>query len=1042
MLCLKCATPNPETNRFCSTCGESLHAGGSGETETGSGVTRVFGPTSPTGGNLTGGTILGNRYRVIESIGMGGMGMVYRAVDLQLEVPVALKVIRNEFADNDKILERFKKEITIARKVTHKNVARIYDFGDADGIKYISMEYIEGRDLAHIIEKEGPLSADKAISILKQCCSALAEAHSQGVVHRDLKPHNVMLDGKGDVHLMDFGIALSQESRGLTRTGAIIGTPEYMAPEQAEGKKVDHRADIYSLGITIYEALTGVVPFVGNTQWEVIRKQIQDRARPLRKLRSEIPQWIETLVLKCLEKDPALRYQKVDDILKDIDRQRATRNIAAYAPQKRTVAYAAGVTLLVLTAVAVTMWLRPRGIVAGRGGRTSIAVLPFENQTGRTDLDWLKTGLAENLSTDLAQSKYFRVLTRERLGQILKDLGRAETDSIDAGVLKKIAEYGGVQAIISGSFVGSGDALRINLRAQDPSSGEGIGSAAVPGRESEVLTMIDQMTLRTKEILSVSKEKIAADTDTAIASARTSSVEAASLFQKGVDLVYQGKNLDAVPPLEEAARKDPDFALAYARLSQAYRNLGYDEKARDAGDKALSKVLKAVDRVTPADRTFIRAAHAAAANDPQEAIEAWAEMVNADPFDATAAYNLGRAHEGTGAWDKAEVFYRKALEIDPKYADAVTSVGRIKVLSGHPSDSLPEFEKALELYRQMGSKEGEAATYQAICNAHIDLRQWEEALTYCSKSASIKEAIGDKRGLASSLQGKSYVYQVSGRLDEALAAAQQVLSLFKEIGDTRGTAVGLTSLASIREDRGELTAALDSLVEAAALSRSITDEANEAESLDGSGKIRVQLGEAAAAEKDFAAAMEIYQRLGIEGGTAQVTSDQGLLALARGDLELAERQLSRADAQWKSLSMPEGVSETQYRQALVALQKGQNDAAIKLAGSALKDYEAAGDKLNVARCRLVRGSAAMKKGDQQSALRDIESALAAARALGSAVLVADLEGARAELHLASGASGAAAPLIESVCNEAARSGVARLKSLCGNLRSRAGRAAK
>lgn len=1036
MLCLKCATPNPETNRFCATCGEPLHSSGSGETSTGSGVTKVFSPT-PAGFLLAPGAILGGRYRIVDTIGMGGMGMVYKAVDLQLEVPMALKVIRGEFAENEKILERFKKEITIARKVTHKNVARIYDFGEADGIKFITMEFIEGRDLARIIEKEGPLPPERAVAILRQCCAALSEAHAQGVVHRDLKPHNVMIDANGDVRLMDFGIALSQETRALTRTGAIIGTPEYMSPEQAEGKKVDHRADIYSLGITIYEALTGVVPFMGNTQWEVIRKQIQDRARPLRKLRAEIPPWIETLVLKCLEKDPALRYQQVEEILRDIDRQKATRTLMAYAPKKRSVAMTAGAVALVVAAVAATLLLWPRGITVGPGGKMSLAVLPFENQTGKADLDWLRTGLAENLATDLAQSKYFRVLTRERLGQVLRDFGRSETAPLDAETLSRIAEYGGVQAVVTGSFVAAGDVLRINLRAQDARSGEGIGSQAVAGRPDDVLTMIDQLTLRTKEIFAVSKEKIAADTDTAIASARTGSVEAASLFQKGVDLLYQGQNLEAVAPLEQAAQKDPDFALAHARLSQAYRNLGYDEKAREAGDKALSRVLKAVDRVTPADRAFVRAAHALASQEGQEAIDAYEEMFKADPYDATAAYNLGGAFEGTGAWDKAEIYFRKALELDSKYALAHVAVGRIKIRSGRPAESLPEFEKALALYRAMGSKEGEAATYQAVCNAHVGLRQWEEALTYCSKSASIKEAIGDKRGLAASLDRKAFVYQVTGRLDAALESARKALDLSREIGDSQGTAAELTNIAGIMEDRGDLRAALRSLEEALGILNSLGDQAYEAEVIDGRGKLHLHLGELDAAERDFAAAGEMYQSLGIQEGTAQVAGDQAMLALAKGDTREAHGLLDRAMSQWSAVDIPEGVSETQYRQALVALRQGKYGTAFKLARQAGSDYERAGDTLNAGRCRLVLGRALLRAGDVAGAAREIDAALEATRSLGNPLLTAELQAARAEVHLDTGEAAKAASLLDAVCRAAAATSVPRLQFACGLLKSRA-----
>ncbi|HZE88756.1 MAG TPA: protein kinase [Verrucomicrobiae bacterium] len=1036
MLCLKCSTPNPDTSRFCATCGEILHA--DDDSATGSGVTKGFLP--PTGIGvvahaLTPGTILNDRYRIIATIGSGGMGMVYKAVDLQLEVPVALKVIRPEYASDDKILERFKKEITIARKVTHKNVARIYDLGESSGLKYISMEFIEGQDLAHIIEHEAPLAIEKVVSILRQCCAALAEAHSMGVVHRDLKPHNVMIDAHGDVHLMDFGIALAQETRGLTRTGAIIGTPEYMSPEQAEGKKVDHRADIYSLGITIYEALTGVVPFSGTTQWEVIRKQIQDRPRPLKKLRAETPSWIETLVIKCMEKDPGLRYQSIEEVVRDLDRQKATRGVRAYAPKRRTVGLTVGAIVLVLAAAGVTLLLRPRGIVVGPGGRTSIAVLPFENQTGRADLDWLRTGIAENLSTDMAQSKYFRILTRERLGQILKDFGKEMTGPIDGETLARVADYGGVQAVVTGSFVrGGGDALRINLRVQDPKSGEGIGSSVVTGTEGEVLAMIDQLTLKTKELLNFSQEKIAADVDTTIASARTSSVEAASLYQQGVDLLDQGRNLEAIKPLEQATAKDADFALAYARLSQAYRALGYDDKAKTAGEAALSKVLKAIDRVTPADRAFIRAAHAAAAHNGQEAIEAYEEMAKADPFDATAAFSLGQAHEVIGTYDKAEVYYRKALEIDPKYTPALMAVGRIKIRSGHPDDSFPEFQKAIEVFRKVGSKEGEASGYQAVCEANLGLRRWEEALTYCNKSASIKEAIGDKRGLAASLGSTAYIYQVSGRLDEALKTQQKALAISREIGDAAGTVQFLTTLGSILEDGGNLPEALKAREEALGLSRQIGGQADEGEILQSLGSLRIHLGDLAQAEKDLDGAGAICRRLGIAEGTAQVVSDQGMLALARADISKAAELLDRAMSQWRSIESDEGVSETQYRLSLVAMRRGLYGTARKLATQALADYEKAGDRLNVARVQLAIGVIALRAGDAERAAVSLDAALASARTVGNPMLLADAESARAESARASGNPAAAEPLTQSVCARAEKGRLPRLAFACAMAR--------
>jgi tetratricopeptide (TPR) repeat protein/predicted Ser/Thr protein kinase len=1037
ILCPKCATPNPKVSRFCSTCGGGLHEGGSDEAPTGSGVTRTNEAAGAPSGTLSAGTVLGGRYRILSPLGMGGMGMVYKALDLDLSVPVALKVIRSEYGHNEKILARFKREITIARKVTHKNVARIYDMGEAEGVKYITMEFIEGDDLAKIVERDGALPTEQVTAILKQVCAGLAEAHAQGVVHRDLKPHNVMLGPSGSVHIMDFGIAVSQETRGLTRTFEILGTPEYLSPEQAEGKKVDHRADIYSLGILIYEALTGLVPFSGETQWEVIRKHVQEAPRAPRKLRAEAPPWLETLILKCLEKDPALRYQSVGEILHDIERQKATRSIRAYAPSKRTVSLAAGAVVLTIAAGLTAYFMRPTGLLPGPGGRLSVAVLPFENQAARRDLDWLRTGLAENLSTDLAQSNFFRVLTRERLGRILRDLGHDESDALEREALSGVAEYGGVQAVFSGSFISAGEDLRVNLRAIDPKTGEVIGSAVVPGTASEVLAMIDTLTVHAKEILRISSDEIAADVDTAIADARTSSVEAASLFQQGVDLIYAGRNLEAIEPLEHATRIDPDFALAHARLSEAYRNLGYDEKAREMSQKALSRLVKALDRISLADRAYVRAIHADASEDRQEAIEAYTEMLETDPYDASTAYELGLAYEKSGQWAEAETYYQKALELDENFALAHISLGRIRVKAGRARESLPAFDEALEIYVRMGSKEGEGSANQALCEADISLRQWDEALDRCSQSRSIGEAIGDKRRIAASLSSTAYVFQVTGRLDEALDAARRSLGIRREIGDTYGTATSLTDLTSILHERGDVREAVEACDEAIDQWRAVGDRAWEAELMTMRGALMLGLGDLDGAAGDLDAAAALYEELGIEEGAAQVISNRALLALARGDLNGTEDLLRDALERWERLEIPEGVSETQYRQARVAVRRGLYGTAIRLSGQALKDYRANDDQLNTARCRAVLAEALLRAGDVDGAAREVEAGLETARRLGNPILLAKLEGVRAEIALARGKAEAVREIAASVCSLAAPTDLPPLRFACSLLEGKA-----
>ncbi len=255
---------------------------------------------------------LAARYDTLEEVGRGGMGVVYKARDRETGELVALKVLKPEIAADHKAMERFKNELRLARKITHKNVCRIHEllrFGDT---VVISMEFVEGESLRHILGRTG-VSLRKGIQVAQQIGAGLREAHAQGVIHRDLKPENVMLDRAGNVKIMDFGVARSVEG-GLTQAGALVGTPAYMSPEQAEGKTADHRADIYALGLVLYEMFTGVAAFQGDTPFAVALKQIHETPPPPRELEPALPAHLEKAVLKCLEKNPAKRFQSVDEL--------------------------------------------------------------------------------------------------------------------------------------------------------------------------------------------------------------------------------------------------------------------------------------------------------------------------------------------------------------------------------------------------------------------------------------------------------------------------------------------------------------------------------------------------------------------------------------------------------------------------------------------------------------------------------------------------------------------------------------------------------
>ena len=309
MKCPRCQGDNPDTTRFCGYCGENIF------------TSRAANPTETLQTplrELQRGHLFAERYEIIEELGKGGMGVVYRVHDQKIHEDVAIKILKPEIASDERTIERFNNELKIARRITNKNICKMFDLNENQGLQFITMEYVPGEDLKSFIRRSGQVSIGKAISIAKQLCQGLHEAHDLGVIHRDLKPSNIMIDTEGNAKIMDFGIARSTESKGITEAGVIIGTPEYMSPEQVEGDEVDPRSDIYSLGVILYELVTGRTPFEGKTPMSVALKHKTSKPQKPQELNTQVPEVLNRLILKCLEKDREKRYQSVDNLLENL----------------------------------------------------------------------------------------------------------------------------------------------------------------------------------------------------------------------------------------------------------------------------------------------------------------------------------------------------------------------------------------------------------------------------------------------------------------------------------------------------------------------------------------------------------------------------------------------------------------------------------------------------------------------------------------------------------------------------------------------------
>src|SRR5579859_4393290 len=408
------------------------------------------------------GAVLGQRYEILQVLGRGGMGAVYKARDREVNRIIALKVIRPDLAGNSSIIDRFKQELVLSHQVTHRNVVRIYDLGEADGVKFITMEYIEGGDLRSLIKERKAFPPGEAVEIMLQICRALEAAHTVGVIHRDLKPQNVMRDNQGRVVVMDFGLARLMESNGMTQTGALVGTMEYMSPEQALGSQLDQRSDLFTLGLIFYELLTGKMPFAADSALASLIKRTQERAAAVTQHDKNIPAVLANIVAKCMERDPKLRYQSCTELLNDLEAWQGKRAAAtlgfnaSVGPWARTIPWPIiGIAAAVIVLAVVGFLLRGKfsGSSGSAGPQVALAILPLRNASGDPSLDWMGKSLAEMLRTDVGQSENLHTVSPDRLHQILTDLRVSPDTELDPSSIKRIAEFTNADQIVWGEYV-------------------------------------------------------------------------------------------------------------------------------------------------------------------------------------------------------------------------------------------------------------------------------------------------------------------------------------------------------------------------------------------------------------------------------------------------------------------------------------------------------------------------------------------------------------------------------------------------------------
>jgi len=600
--CPKCRTENPETQRFCGSCGASLSASQpSSSSELGSILITETLEAAPQ--ELTMGSFFTGRYQIIEELGHGGMGRVYRALDKKLNEEVALKLVRPEIAADRSTLERFHNELKLARKISHPHVGRMYELMEEKGSHFITMEYVPGQDLRALIRQTGQLTVGKAITIGKEISEGLAEAHKQGIVHRDLKPSNIIIDRAGGARIMDFGIARSMAVKSRTGAGVMIGTPEYMSPEQVEGKDVDQRSDIYSLGIILYEMLTGRAPFEGDTPFIVGVKQKSETPKNPKLLNPNIPGDLSGVILKCLEKDKADRYPAATDLRAELERVEkglpttertaaerrplTSKEITVKFQPRKLIIPALGVIVIVVAAV--IFWPKKESNL----DPNLVAVTVFENKTGDAKLDPIGSMAAERIMQGLAQVGKFSIAPMPSA-----DALAAESKGKDR--LRALAALTKAGKIVHGDYYLQGEAIQFhawvedmaakkNLLALEPASGPIADPAAAlePLRLKLMGGLAGVFDPVLRDWLSLLKEP--------------PKLEAYREYIEGSEAFYRSEFPTAVEHFLRAAEHDPSLKVALMYAAIALANM--DQYAK--GQELVMEVAKSRADLSSGERLFL-----------------------------------------------------------------------------------------------------------------------------------------------------------------------------------------------------------------------------------------------------------------------------------------------------------------------------------------------------------------------------------------------------------------------------------------------------
>jgi serine/threonine protein kinase/tetratricopeptide (TPR) repeat protein len=750
-------------------------------------------------------------YEIIKLLGQGGMGEVYLARDSILDRNVALKFLPDELEGDARTRERFLREAKSAAALDHPFICKIYETGEWHGKAFIAMEYIEGKTLKDRIEEE-PLLLRDAIRISLEIAEALEKAHKAGIVHRDLKPANIMITPQGHTKVMDFGLAkrvlpgagTAELSRTLTQAsiteqGSIAGTLAYMSPEQAKGENVDTRSDIFSLGIILYEMLSGKHPFSKPSPIETLTSILRDAVPPAHITPKSVNPVVNPILRKALAKKPADRYQNIADFANDLRKAQTETGFRIRIPLRPLLISAASILVIAIAVIAV-LWLRhPSGAVTQRPPRAgqkpiSVLIADFENKTGDPSFEG---AFEQGFGIGLEGAPFIKMYDRARARTLVNEMDPNAKGKIEADAAQLLCSREGINVVIAASIEPSGNGYIFNVRAIDPLSYLSLTERSkFIATKAEVFKAADSLVEELRNDLS----QIPAETVEALSKETftAASLEAMKIYAHAQDLVKAGKEDDAIKEYQKALEKDPKMGRAYSGLAIIYRNRGQDEEA----NKYFEKAMALIDQMTDREKFRTRGAYYWLNRNAKKAVEEYSTLLRQFPMDSAAHTNLPLAYfynremqkafeEGQkaaefaprnilprnnlvwyamvlGKFDVAEKEYQEVMKMNPEFFDALIPLALIQLAQDRPRE-------AEKTYIELSSKDARLASMAAVGLA--DLALYEGRLNDALKileaglASDLKNKFEDEANLKAIMRAETFLAQ--GKLDAAIQAADR-----------------------------------------------------------------------------------------------------------------------------------------------------------------------------------------------------------------------------------------------------------------------------